>query len=307
VSAPRRAIIAVVGAAMLFGTAGTAQELGPEGATPLGVGAARILVGTVVLWGAVLWSSTSASQVRTVARLHRRLVVVGGLGVAVYTPAFLAAVERAGVAVGTVVAIGSGPFFAATFEWMWRRVRTNREWLIGTVATVAGGAVLVWSQADDALGGVDAVGVVLALAAGAGYAMYSVTSKTVMSSGVPSTLALALPFTVGVVVVAVASVGQPFEWVTTGEGLLMALHLGVAATGVAYLLFGYGLRRLTAATTVTLVLAEPLTAALLATVLLDQSIGPVGWIGVAVVLVGLVVVGRSATAGERVAGTASLR
>lgn len=292
---------------MLFGTAGTAQELGPAEATPLGVGAARILIGTIVLWGAIAWSSTSAVEVGNVVRRQWRLVMVGGLGVAVYTPAVLSAVERAGVAVGTVVAIGLGPFFAATFEWLWRRVRTNREWLIGTVITVTGGAVLVRPQADDALGGIDAVGISLALAAGAGYALYSVTSKTAMSAGVPSALALVLPFTFGAVIVAVAAVGQPFAWVTTGGGLLMALHLGIAATGLAYLLFGYGLRRLTAATTVTLVLAEPLTAALLATVLLDESIGSIGWFGVAAVLIGLVIVGRSAVARDRVTGAAPLR
>lgn len=298
-SAPHRAVAAVLAAAVLFGTAGTAQELGPEDATPLGVGAARILIGTTVLWGAIARSSISAAEVAAVARRHRRLVALGGLGVAVYTPAFLSAVDRTGVAVGTVVAIGSGPFFAATFEWAWRRVRTTREWLIGTLLTVAGGSVLVWSQADDALGGVDVVGVALALAAGAGYALYSVTSKTAMSAGVPPALALVLPFSVGAAIVAVAAIGQPFGWMTDSGGLVMALHLGVAATGVAYLLFGYGLRRLTAATTVTLVLAEPLTAALLATVLLDESIEPIGWLGVAGVLLGLGVVGRSATTRRR--------
>ena len=74
----------------------------------------------------------------------------------------------------------------------------------------------------------------------------------------------------------------------------MALYLGIVATGLAYVLFGYGLRRLTSATAVTLVLAEPLTAALLAAVVLDEVIPWVGWVGVGVVLVGLVAVGRSA-------------
>ena len=74
----------------------------------------------------------------------------------------------------------------------------------------------------------------------------------------------------------------------------MALELGVVATGVAYVLFGFGLHRLSSATTVTLVLAEPLTAALLATIVLDESIGALGWLGIAVLLAGLVVVGRTA-------------
>ena len=40
---------AVLAAAALFGTTGTAQALGPDAATPLGVGAARLLVGGLAL------------------------------------------------------------------------------------------------------------------------------------------------------------------------------------------------------------------------------------------------------------------
>ena len=126
--------------------------------------------------------------------------------------------------------------------------------------------------------------------------MYSVTAKTTMERGLDSTVALAAPFTVGALILAVAAVTQPFGWLGTGSGLAMALHLGILATGVAYVLFGYGLDRLTAATTVTLVLAEPLTAILLATAFLDETLEPLGWFGVIVVLGGLVVVGRTAEA-----------
>jgi len=59
-------------------------------------------------------------------------------------------------------------------------------------------------------------------------------------------------------------------------------------------LFGYGLGRLTSATTVTLVLAEPVTASLLALVVLDESISPGGFVGIGLVLVGLIAVGRTA-------------
>jgi DME family drug/metabolite transporter len=115
-----------------------------------------------------------------------------------------------------------------------------------------------------------------------------------MGRGVDSTLAMAAPFTIGAVVVAALAVGEPFGWLGEPGGVAMALELGVLATGVAYVWFGYGLHRLSSATTVTLVLAEPLTAALLATLVLDESIGAVGWFGIVVLLAGLVVVGRTA-------------
>ena len=296
---PGPAVAAVVLAAVLFGTSGTARELGPDSASSLSVGAARITIGSVVLWIVVVANRRreplpSAASLRSV----RPLLGIGGLGVAIYTPLFFVAVDRAGVAVGTVVAIASGPFFAAWLDWVFRRVRPTAAWLRGTLVTVVGATVLIVAVDSGGIG-VDVLGVLAALAAGFGYATYSVTSKATMERGLASTTALAIPFTIGVVVVLALSVGESSSWLGTPDGLVMALYLGVVATGLAYVLFGYGLRRLTSATAVTLVLAEPLTAALLAVVVLDESIPWVGWIGVAAAMVGLVLVGRSAGAASR--------
>jgi DME family drug/metabolite transporter len=295
-TAPGLAIAAVVLAAVLFGTSGTARELGPDSASSLSVGAARITIGSIVLWSVVVANRRreplpSSASVRP----QRWLLAIGGLGVAVYTPLFFVAVDRAGVAIGTVVAIASGPFFAAGLDRIFRRVHPTAAWLRGTVVTVVGAAVLIVSV-DSGGTGVDLVGVAAALAAGFGYATYSVSSKATMERGLASTIALAIPFTIGVVVVLALSVGESASWLSTWAGLVMALYLGIVATGLAYVLFGYGLRRLTSATAVTLVLAEPLTAALLAVVVLDESIPVTGWLGVVAVMSGLVLVGRSASA-----------
>ncbi len=297
-----RPIAAVLAAAVLFGTSGTAQELGPDSSTPLGVASVRIAIGAATLW-AFIWlrpAGTTRSAVSASVAANRWLVLVGGVGVAVYTPLFLAGADRAGVAVATVVTIGSGPFFTGAIEWGTRGRRPDVGWLIGTVVTVGGGVMLIMGAAAPGKA-IDAWGLAFALASGAGYAVYSVTAKTTMERGMDSTLALAAPFTVGAIVLALAAVTQPFEWLGTGSGVAMALHLGVLATGVAYVLFGFGLGRLTAATTVTLVLAEPLTAILLATAILDETLDPVGWIGAVVVLTGLAVVGRTAETTDAVA------
>lgn len=293
-----RPILAVVAAAVLFGTAGTVRELGPDGTTPLGVGATRIVIGTTVLWLAVWWARRAGSipAISEPIRTSRWLILIGGFGVATYTPAFFEAVERTGVAVGTIVGVGSGPFFAGALEWAWRGVRPSRWWTIGTIITVAGGAVLVLAESasDSSSEPIEAAGITFALAAGFGYALYSVTSKVVMERGVAPVLTLASTFLVGSVAVAALAVGEPFGWITTRAGIVMALQLGVLATGIAYILYGYGLQRLTSATTVTLVLAEPLTATLLAVLVLDESIAPVAWIGIVGLLAGLLLVGRTA-------------
>jgi drug/metabolite transporter, DME family len=215
--------------------------------------------------------------------------------VAVYTPLFFVAVDRTGVAVGTVVAIASGPFFAAGLDWRFRRIRPTATWLRGTVVTVVGVGVLIAavdsggtcdrprrrrggtrrrSRLRHLLGDVEGDD-------GTRARHRRLRSRS-RSRSVPSSSSHCRS-------------PESASWLATRAGLVMALYLGVVATGLAYVLFGFGLRRLTSATAVTLVLAEPLTAALLAAVVLDESIPAIGWVGVVVVLVGLVLVGRSAS------------
>ncbi len=78
-------------------------------------------------------------------------------------------------------------------------------------------------------------------------------------------------------------------WLMQVNGLGVALHLGIIATAVAYLLFARGLIGVPVATAVTLSLAEPLTAALLGVVIVGESLTPVARIGVTVLFFGLAI------------------
>ena len=104
-------------------------------------------------------------------------------------------------------------------------------------------------------------------------------------------MASAWQFSIGALVLLPFLGGEPMGWLATPSGLAMALWLGIAATGIAYLLYGYGLRSLDTATTTTLTLAEPVTAALIAMVVLDERLQPIEWLGAAIVLLGLALAG----------------
>src|SRR3954451_22045930 len=97
-------------AAVCFGTTGTAQAIGPT-ASPVAVGAARIVLG-----GALLVAIARTMQLR----LPRFGAPVAGIavGVCVYQLSFFAAVKITGVAVGTVVAIGTGRAAAGALRRM---------------------------------------------------------------------------------------------------------------------------------------------------------------------------------------------
>lgn len=293
----RLAIVAVLGASILFGTTGTAQELGPDGSTPWGVGTLRIVIGAMALW--VLagtgprWSALSAGA--------RRAVALGALGVAVYQPGFFVGTERSGVALGTMIALGSGPVFAGIITWLIDRRLPGRWWWIATTVMAAGAGLLVTdggSVGGDA-NSLDPVGVIASLAAGAGYALYAVMTRRAIVAGVGSTEALAWQFTLGAVLLAPALIspvtGVPLGWAVTWPGALMLAHLGVLTVGVAYLLYGIGLRVLEPATAVSVTLAEPLTATLVAIVVLGERLGMAGIVGAALVIAGLGLLSRDQT------------
>ena len=71
-------------------------------------------------------------------------------------------------------------------------------------------------------------------------------------------------------------------------GAALIVFLGIVPTALAYLLFARGLRRLSAAETATLTLAEPLTAALLGVIVLSERMSAPAALGATLIL------GRSA-------------
>lgn len=281
-------VLQVLLAAVLFGTTGTAQALGPAGTTPLGVGAARLAVGGLALLLVLPLLGGRAGRATALWRTPAGLAA--GLCTALYQLCFFAGVERAGVALGTLVTIGSGPVFAGLLAAVLLRERPARAWVVATALCVAGLALL--SGTDDAA---DALGVLLALLAGLAYATYTVAAKTLITRGCGSAEVMAAAFGLGGLVLLPVLATQPLGWLATPGGLALAGYLGLATTTLAYVLFGRGLAVLPAGPVTTLVLAEPLVATALGVGLLDERLAAAGLAGAGLVLAGLVLQGLAAS------------
>ncbi|MCC2313721.1 DMT family transporter [Cellulomonas xiejunii] len=290
------AILAVLLAAVCFGTTGTAQALGPS-ADPVALGAARIAVGGIAL-ALVAALVARARPGANVTGLHSRGrgwgwgVVVGALGVLAYQPAFFLGTARNGVAVGTVVALGSAPVLTGLATWALGRGRPGRSWLVATGLATTGVVVLGLAPGDPGAGtsgGLDVVGVLASLGAGAAYALYTLAGAALIDAGWTSTTAMGAVFGVAGVlslgVLAVVGTGG----LTSPAGLATVLWLGLVTTTAAYVLFGYGLARLGAPTVATLTLAEPLTATVLGLAVLGERLSGGAVAGLLVLAVGLVV------------------
>ncbi|MGW0592375.1 DMT family transporter [Streptosporangium sp. NPDC002607] len=282
--------LAVIGAAVLWGTAGTAGLL-VTGVDPVSMAAARLVIG-----GLVLAAVTGPARLLRLPRgplpargrrLPARLgpLAAAAVAVAAYQLCFFAAVSRTGVAVGTVVAIGSGPVFTGLLSWLLDRVRPSRRWATATAVAIAGCAVLTGGGGE-----VRADGVLFALFGGLLYAFYAVTAARTISAGAPSDAVMGLMFGGAAVVMVPVLLWTGTGWLAEPRGLLTALYLGCATTALAYLLYGRGLRTTPVATAATLALAEPAVATLLGVVVLGERLGPVSVTGLLLLGASLVAV-----------------
>jgi DME family drug/metabolite transporter len=236
---------------------------------------------------------------------RRGLVLLGAVAVAVYPLAFYSSMHLAGVAVGTVVSLGSAPLAAALVERAVDGRRLSRRWVAAATVGLAGVALLCGAQAAGGAGGTGAgaVGVALGLVAGATYALYSWVAARLMAGGVPSRAAMGAVFGAGGVLLlpVLAATGAPLlaSWGNAAVGAYMALVPMFAG----YVLFGWGLARVAASTATTLTLLEPAVAAVLAVLVVGERLPAAGWAGAALVVAGLAVLtvpgpGRAAAAGR---------
>lgn len=269
-------------AAMLWGTTGTAQSLAPAGLSPYWVGALRLAAASAFF--AVL---ALPGLRRRVAGLRWPPVLLAGACVAIYNLSFFAGVKASGVALGTAIAIGSGPIWAGLLQTLAQRRLPAPAWWAGTLLGVAGGAAM-------ALDGRDAVsaplsGIALCLLAGLSYAGYALVNKRLVMQADAATVNLAVFGAAAALSLPVAGVlGGALAASSATWGVVA--YLGLVATGVAYLLFSSGLRHISGATGVTLALAEPVTAFALAIVVVGESPSAMAFWGLGGVLAGLLLV-----------------
>lgn len=268
----------VICAALLFGTTGTAQVLGPS-APSVVVGASRVVLGGALL----LAFATLARRLRVGG--PPALVLLAGVCVAVYQVSFFAAIADTGVAVGTVAALGSAPVWAGLLARRFAGERLDRRWAAATALAAVGVGVLILGGSSG--GDVSAPGVGLALVAGAGYAGYAVAGKRMLDAGgTPEGVMAAVFAAGGLLLLPVLILGPTSELAGPG-GLAMVLYIAAVPTALAYVLFARGLERIGAGETATLTLAEPLTATLLGVLVLGERPGAAAVFGGACVLAGL--------------------
>jgi DME family drug/metabolite transporter len=236
-------------------------------------------------------------DVRTLLRERPRTAIFIGLCTGAYQALYFAAVVAVGVTVSTVVALGLAPVLLTVAESITARRRPSRMRVLVLVAALSGLVLVSTAAGLSVTGPHPLLGVGLSIASGAAYALATALGRPLVA-GTTHPLALAT------VTSTAGAIGLlPFGLLATGPhtssdpavlGLLA--YLGVMTLAVAYALLYAGLRTIVGSAAVVATLLEPVTAALLAAVVLDERLGVLGIIGAALILVA--VAGLDGASGE---------
>lgn len=271
----------VLGAAVLWGTTGTAQAFAPSGFDPKVIGALRLLIGGIALLGLALYRR----ELGRPGEWNWLTLAMAGVFTASYQLCFFAAVAKTGVAVGTIVGIGSAPVIGGFLGRVFRGEKLSRRWTVATFLAIVGCSLLSLSGGDIAI---DPIGILLAVGAGAAYAAYTLMIKGLLDQHAPNAV-MALVVCIGAVLLLPVLVSCDLDWLLQPRSIGVVLHLGLATMALSYWLFARGLQTVQVSTAVTLSLAEPMTAATLGIMVLGEQLNIQAFTGISLIFAGLMV------------------
>jgi len=252
----------------------------PQTVHPLVIGASRLVVGGfALLIFLLIMRKISFRNWPWKATLLSALAMVG------FQYFFFTSIRLTGIAIGTVVTIGSAPAFSGIVEWVLLKRRPTRVWIISTFLAIIG-CVLLFSNTGGIV--ISPVGISLSLGAGLLFSFYALFNKEVLEK-VDAVPAVAVIFSVGAIMLLPFLFLFETEGLFTRQGIATTVYLGIATTSVAYILFSYGLKRIPSSSAVTLSLAEPLTAAILSILIVGERLNSTSWMGIALLLGGILV------------------
>jgi DME family drug/metabolite transporter len=279
----RLALAAACGAAFLWGTGALVVNvlIARHGFTPENISFWRFVVGSLLLlaiYGRVsLWRAV---------RPQLALVLGAGTCMALYVLCWFLGIQRIGAAVPTLIALCLPPLLVTCVALLRGQERLDFS-LVAVLAAALTGTLLIVARhgaaSADAAAHELLIGVGFSLASAflyAGFTLVSGRLSTSLGAG-PATTCLTL---VAAAVMGLSAIWRPLRWPAEVAPEAWFLYLGVVTAALALLAFSWGAARLSPMALTVATLVEPLTAVLLAALLLGERLGALQWLGVALLL-----------------------
>ncbi|MEV6593896.1 DMT family transporter [Streptomyces acidicola] len=272
-----RGLLYLIVAGAAWGTAGAAASLVYRASDmgPVALSFWRCAAGLVLLLAVRLPRPRPVAALGAVREpLGRKALRAGatGIGLAVFQTAYFAAVDETGLAVATVVTLGAGPVLIALGARLTMGERLGRGGVAAVAGALVGLAVLVLGNGGTS---VRPWGVLLAVVSAGGYCVMTLLTRWWgRDGGVDASGTTAWTFAVASLCLLPLGLAEGLVPATAQPTLILSLLAYIAAipTALAYALYFAGAAVVRSATVSVIMLLEPVSAAVLAVVLLGERL-----------------------------------
>ncbi|MBQ4545176.1 MAG: EamA family transporter [Oscillospiraceae bacterium] len=276
-----RNYIYIILAAALWGTMGVfVNGLSALGLTTVQIAMLRALVSLIFITCLILFKNRGLFKIR----LHD-LWMFFGTGIISYflfNNCYFVAIKSVGVAVSSVLLYTSPIFVTLMSCILFREKMTGKK--LFCLALAVGGCALVSGLASGGVGKVSTVGVLIGLASGFTYALYSIFSTYALKKYEPLTVTF-YTFLFGTV--AALIIGKPaetFDIIASPSGILWAVSLGIISGAVPYFLYTVGLSKVNPSHAAVMATVEPVVASLIGIFVFNEASDLFTVLGIALII-----------------------
>lgn len=292
--AARLGLLAACGAGFLWGTGALIVNvlMARHGFTPENISFWRFLVGAIVLLAVfarpALWAKV---------RPRLGMVLLAGTCMALYVLCWFLGIERIGAAIPTLIALCLPPVLVTVWALLKGRERLDVSLVLALMAALGGTVLLVLRHGGGVSGGEGALvaGVAFSVASAVLYAGFTLVSGR-LSQDLGAGQSAACLTLVAAVVMGLSGFFRPLAWPVDVPPQAWFLYLGVVTAALALLAFSWGAARLSPTALTVATLLEPLTAVVLAALLLGETLAPLQWLGGAMLIGSIWVLGQRGAA-----------
>lgn len=285
---PRPGLLCVSISAILWGTVGIATQAiyRQSDLTAVTVGFYRLAFAFPFV-AVLCWKVVGKQIFQISSRQYWKMTLIG-IMLALYQVFFFASIGYVGVAIATLVTLCTAPVLVALISVVVLKERLRGYTFIALLAALFGTVLLVGLPENTTAQGNVILGVALALGSATGYAIVALMGRDIAKTCHPI-YSTTVSFGAGAVFLFPLSAANLFSASYSGEIWGLILYVGLLPTAVAYTLFFFGMRSIKASTASILTMLEPLTATILAWIILGEHLAPAGLIGAFLLLTAMVV------------------
>jgi len=270
--------MAILGTILLFSTVEVASKLISGKIEPLFLAFLRYFISGLIILAIGLKDEL---KMKRVWKDYMKLGLIGFAGITISIGLFHTSLQYINAAEGAVI-FSINPIFSAFFAWILLKEEFSKESIIGMITAMAG--VYLLSFGFEKIDMSNFYGILQMFLSALMFGFYIAVSKKQMKNHNRF-------FATGAIFLSGAVFYLPFIKSYKIEELSFTmpviLYLAIAATGVAYILYFYGLSKVNVAAGSSMFYLKPIFASILAVIILHEKLKMNFYIGFVIIFIGM--------------------